>query len=93
MEDQVSTPNSADEDEAELLVYSVPEAGGKIGLGKCSSYNAVRNGDIPAVKIGGRWIVPKVAFDRMLANVGVAALLPAAEYPPGQEGLVVTADA
>ena len=65
---EASGPSQPD---TEVLVYTVPEAGGKIGLGKSSSYAAVRNGDIPAVKIGGRWIVPKVAFDRMLANVGM----------------------
>ena len=75
MADQVDTAESQADDEAELLVYSVPEAGGKIGLGKSSSYQAVRSGQIPAIKIGGRWIVPKVAFDRMLANVGATALL------------------
>ena len=69
MSDRNEASNSTQPD-AELLVYTVPEAGEKIGLGKCSSYQAVRNGDIPAVKIGGRWIIPKVAFDRMLANVG-----------------------
>ncbi len=66
MSDQ-SEPHSPASDD-ELLVYSVTEAGEKIGLGKSSSYNAVRNGDIPAIRIGGRWIVPKVAFDRMLAS-------------------------
>ena len=39
------------------LTTSVPKAGSLIGLGKSSSYEAVRRGDIPAIRIGKRLLV------------------------------------
>jgi excisionase family DNA binding protein len=44
------------------LGYGVEEAGALIGLGKNAAYEAVRNGDIPAARVGNIWIVPKGAF-------------------------------
>jgi hypothetical protein len=60
---------------AERLVYGVPEAGRKLGLGKFASYAAAARGEIPVIKIGKFLRVPKAAFDRMLdqavcANAG-----------------------
>jgi predicted DNA-binding transcriptional regulator AlpA len=54
------------EEKAERLVYDVPEAGAKLGLSKNRSYEAVKRGDIPTIKIGRRLFVPKVAWDRIL---------------------------
>ncbi len=53
-----------------LLVYEVPEAGAKLGLGRNGSYEAARRGDIPTIRIGRLLKVPKVAFDRMLETAG-----------------------
>jgi excisionase family DNA binding protein len=47
---------------------SVLEAGRKLGLGRRGSYAAARRGDFPVLKIGGRWRVPVVAFERWLAE-------------------------
>jgi len=52
--------------ETQNRVYSVEEAGARLGLGRNSSYQAVRSGDIPSFKIGGRYFRPKKLFDRML---------------------------
>jgi excisionase family DNA binding protein len=47
--------------------YSLwPEAGEMLGLAKNATYNAAHRGEIPTIKIGGRILVPKAAFDRML---------------------------
>jgi excisionase family DNA binding protein len=54
----------------DLLVYEVPEAGAKLGLSRSRSYEAAKRGEIPTIRIGRLWKVPKAAFDQML-NVSV----------------------
>jgi len=50
---------------------SVPEAGREyLGLGRDASYQAARRGEIPAIRIGHRWIVPRIAMERMLQEAG-----------------------
>lgn len=56
----------ADQSNAPIETYSVIEAGIRLGLGRDAAYEAARRGDIPALKIGRFWRVPKAAFDRML---------------------------
>jgi excisionase family DNA binding protein len=51
------------------LVYTVPEAGAMLGLSRNGAYEAARRGDIPAIRIGGRLIVPKIALHRLLEEV------------------------
>lgn len=47
--------------------YDVPDAGKRLGLGKNAAYEAARRGEIPTIRIGRRLLVPKAAFNRMLA--------------------------
>ena len=54
----------------ERLVYDVPEAGRMLGLTRNASYDAVKRGDIPVMKIGKLLRVPKVAFHKMLEEAG-----------------------
>jgi hypothetical protein len=55
----------------EPLTISVPEAGRKyFGLAKRGSYDAMRRGEIPAIKVGKLWRVPVRAMERMLDEVG-----------------------
>jgi hypothetical protein len=46
------------------LVYTVPEAGARIGLSRNGSYNAAKRGDFPTVRVGARLLVPRIPFDR-----------------------------
>lgn len=48
------------------LVYTVTEAGAKLGLNKSASYAAAARGDLPTIRIGKLIKVPKAAFHRML---------------------------
>ncbi len=48
------------------VTYTVPEAGKKLGIGRNSSYEAARKGQIPTIRIGNRLLVPIAAFHRML---------------------------
>jgi excisionase family DNA binding protein len=56
--------------EAECLVYTVPEAGAMIGLTKNGSYEAAKRGDIPTIRIGRLYKVPKAAFHAMIDAAG-----------------------
>ena len=53
------------------LVYDVPEAGRMLGLSRNASYEAVKRGTIPTIKIGKLIKVPKAAFHQMLERAGV----------------------
>ena len=59
----------ADKD-PERLVYSVAEAGKLLNLSRGSTYEGIRTGQIPSVKIGRRILVPRAALDRLLEGTG-----------------------
>lgn len=42
------------------LTYTVEEAAELLGISRSSTYEAVRNGSVPALRIGGRWLISKV---------------------------------
>ncbi len=52
----------------ETQTLSVPQVARILGVGTASAYNAVRRGEIPSIRIGGRLLVPKPALERMLAG-------------------------
>jgi excisionase family DNA binding protein len=64
-------------DHAERLVYTVPEAGRLLGLGRNAAYDAAKRGEIPTVRIGRLLLIPKIPFHRMLGiattPVGISA--------------------
>jgi excisionase family DNA binding protein len=49
---------------------SVPEAGAILGLGRNGAYEAVRRGEIPAIRLGKKLRVPKAVLERMLSGAG-----------------------
>jgi excisionase family DNA binding protein len=48
------------------MTYTVEEVAELLGLGRNTAYVAVRNGNIPAIKIGGRYVIPKSVIDKLL---------------------------
>jgi excisionase family DNA binding protein len=48
------------------LTMTVPEAALKLGIGRSQAYAAARSGEIPTIKIGKRYLVSRVALERML---------------------------
>ena len=54
------------EDENEPLALTVDEAARVLRISRNSAYQAVKNGEIPSIRIGNRIIVPRQPFDRML---------------------------
>jgi excisionase family DNA binding protein len=49
---------------------TVEEAARALGINRNSAYEAARNGELPAIRIGRRLLVPKVAFNKMLEAAG-----------------------
>ncbi len=56
----------SDVGESARAAYTVPEAARLLGLSRGNAYALVRAGAIPAMRIGGRWIVPKRRFHTWL---------------------------
>ena len=50
----------------ERLVYTVQEVAEMLGLALSGTYTLIREGTIPALKIGGRWVIPKARFHNWL---------------------------
>jgi len=55
---------------AKRKFVSVPEAGMDLNLSRGGAYAAVRRGEIPAIRIGRRLLVPADFIDRLLARAG-----------------------
>lgn len=56
--------------DSEKLTFTVPEAGGVLGISRNSAYSLVAQGNIPAIRLGKRLVVPKAALEKMLADAG-----------------------
>jgi excisionase family DNA binding protein len=53
---------------AQRLTFSAEQAFAALGIGRTLGYRKIREGAIPAVRIGARWVVPKAALERMLTE-------------------------
>jgi excisionase family DNA binding protein len=51
---------------------TVPAAVKRLRIGRNQAYKAVANGQLPAIKIGRRLLVPTAALDRMLNGESAA---------------------
>ena len=52
--------------ETEKLTLTVDEAAKILGIGRQLAYERVRTGEIPAIKIGRRLLVPRRALEKLL---------------------------
>ena len=69
--------------EPQRKTISVPEAGRVyLGIGRDSSYEAAKRGDIPVIRIGRLLRVPVSAMERMLDRAGEVDREPADERTP-----------
>ena len=50
------------------LTFTVEEAARALGIGRNTAYEAVRTGELPCLRVGGRILVPKAAVNRLLEN-------------------------
>jgi len=58
MEGPIPTPS---------LTFTVEEAAEMLGISRTFAYEAVRRGELPAIRIGRRLLVPRAALARLLA--------------------------
>jgi excisionase family DNA binding protein len=56
----------------ERQTLTVEEAARLLGISRTSAYEAVRRGELPVLRIGRRYVVPRVALERMLDQVGLS---------------------
>lgn len=47
-------------------VYTVPEVAELLSLSRGSAYAMLRTGEIPAIRLGSRWVIPKRRFHAWL---------------------------
>lgn len=51
---------------SERKTITVEQAGKALGISRNAAYEAVRRGEIPAIRIGRLLLVPKAAFERLV---------------------------
>jgi excisionase family DNA binding protein len=56
----------------ERAVYTVREVSTMLSISLGGTYQLCRDGQIPALKLGGRWVIPKARFHTWLDNLPIA---------------------
>lgn len=59
------------------LVVTVEQAAAILGIGRNAAYDAVKQGSIPSIRIGGRIVVPTAPVRVMLGLEAPASINPA----------------
>ena len=67
---QPTEPRPPPAKETSIRVYTVAETAKILRLGLTKTYDNIISGRIPAIKLGGRWLVPHEALVRLLQGVG-----------------------
>ncbi|HLH24961.1 MAG TPA: helix-turn-helix domain-containing protein [Chloroflexota bacterium] len=52
----------------ERQTVTVEEAAQYLGISRSTAYDAVKRGELPVVRIGRRYVVPRQALERMLSE-------------------------
>ena len=73
-----SGPERSDEPEYAIdddrAVYTVAEVARLLSLSRGGTYELVRSGEIPAVRLGRRWVIPKERFHAWLDSCARGAV-------------------
>lgn len=67
--------------DAVRLTVDIPETAQILGLSKNGTYDAIKRGDIPAIRIGRRIVVARATLDKIVAgelSLGGSSIRPAA---------------
>jgi excisionase family DNA binding protein len=51
------------------------EAAREAGIGETNFYRMLQRGEVPCIRVGNRFVIPRVAFDRWLAECGQRSAL------------------
>jgi excisionase family DNA binding protein len=54
---------TSDNQQRGRLTLTVDETAKQLGIGRSQAYAGIRNGEIPAIKIGKRYLVPIAALE------------------------------
>lgn len=57
----------------ERLAVSVSQAAALLGIGRNTAYELVRTKRLPALRLGKRLLIPRIALERLLAEASKAA--------------------
>ena len=68
-----STSAVASANSMQTLTLTVPEAARRLGIARQTAYEAVRQGEIPSIRIARRILVPIAALEALLAGTKPAA--------------------
>jgi len=58
----------------ECQTLKIEEAAKLLGISRNTAYDAVRTGQLPIIKIGRRFLVPRAALERMLQTARLIAV-------------------
>lgn len=58
---------------SDRATYTVDELCAVLGMGKRQAYDALRDGKIPCLRFGKRYIIPRAAVAKWLESVGKTA--------------------
>ena len=50
----------------ERQTLTVEQAGLILGIGRNTAYTLARNGELPTIRLGKKWLVPKAAIEKLL---------------------------
>ncbi len=57
-------------EETGKITYTVDQCAVLLGLSRNSTYVAIARGEIPALRLGRRIVVPRAALEQLLASAG-----------------------
>lgn len=63
---------SSNFDSSAPVFSSVHELAATINLSRAKTYEALRSGVIPSIRVGRRFIIPRAAIQRWLENCGIS---------------------
>jgi excisionase family DNA binding protein len=52
--------------DSQRRTLTVEEAGRALGISRGAAYGYVRSGVLPCIRLGGRLLIPRAAFERLL---------------------------
>jgi excisionase family DNA binding protein len=55
------------------LVFSVEQAAARLGISRAFAYQLVARGELPALRLGRRIVVPRHALDELVARASSAS--------------------
>jgi excisionase family DNA binding protein len=68
----------------EPVTYTVREVAKLLGISLGSTYALVRDGTIPATRLGGRWLIPRARFHAWLDGVAEQTAATGTEHRRGR---------